>query len=112
MTNKGKRFYFVGFVLVILSIVFGNQVATMQSRENDSPPPVPAPAAGIQQQPQIAKGANSTLAVWADQCAVLGRYVPSDSAGVGSGSDIYAARYDANGALIDTAPIAGSQAGY
>lgn len=48
MTNKGKRFYFVGFVLVILSIVFGNQVATMQSRENDSPPPVPAPVAGIQ----------------------------------------------------------------
>ncbi len=111
MTNIGKRFYFVGLALVILSVVFSSQIATMQNREN-SAPPVSAPAAGVQQQPQIAKGANSTLAVWADRRTVLSRYVPSDSAGVGSGGDIYAARYDANGALIDAAAIMVSSAVY
>jgi probable HAF family extracellular repeat protein len=113
MTSKGKRFYFFGLALVILSVVFNSQIATMQGKEeSDAQPVVPAPAAGAQLQPQIARGANSTLAVWTDRRTVLGRYVPSDSAGVGSGGDIYGARYDANGALIDQAAIMISSAVY
>ncbi len=38
MTSKGKRFYFIGLVLVILSVVFGNQIATMQDIVNAPPP--------------------------------------------------------------------------
>ncbi|HEX8369860.1 MAG TPA: Ig-like domain-containing protein, partial [Pyrinomonadaceae bacterium] len=111
----GRRLYFIGLAFVILCVVFGNQVATMQDREiseNASLPPTPAPAAGIQLQPQIAKGANSSLAVWADKRTVLGRYVPDDNAGTGSNTDIYAARYDAQGNLIDTAPIVVAEAIY
>ncbi len=100
MTSKGKRFYFIGLALAILSFVFGNQIATMQDIVN-APPPTPAPAAGVQLQPQIAKGANSSLAVWSDKRTVLGRYVPDDNAGIGSNTDIYAARYDAQGNLIE-----------
>ncbi|HEX8735601.1 MAG TPA: hypothetical protein VF721_09780, partial [Pyrinomonadaceae bacterium] len=111
--SMGRRFYFIGFASVILCVVFGSQIATMQDRENSVlPPPVPAPAAGIQLQPNIAKGANSSLAVWADRRTVLGRYVPDDNAGIGSDTDIYAARYDAQGNLIDTAPIVVAEAIY
>jgi len=111
MTSKGKRFYFIGLALAILSFVFGNQIATMQDIVN-APPPTPAPAAGVQLQPQIAKGANSSLAVWSDKRTVLGRYVPDDNAGIGSNTDIYAARYDAQGNLIDTTPIVVAEAVY
>jgi len=112
MTSKSKRFYYIGLALTIFSILFGNQIATMHNRENDSSPPASAPAAGVQLQPQIAKGANSSLAVWADRRVVLGRYVPDDNAGIGSNTDIYAARYDAQGNLIDSAPIIVAEAIY
>ncbi|MGB7924786.1 MAG: FG-GAP-like repeat-containing protein [Pyrinomonadaceae bacterium] len=86
----------------------------MQQRDAEAAlaPPVAAPAAGIQLQPQIAKGGSSSLAVWSDRRSVLGRYVPDDAAGIGSDTDIYAARYDADGNLIDTTPIIISQAIY
>ena len=106
--SKEKRFYFIGLTLVIFSILFGNQIASMQDSGNITP----APAAGIQLQPQIAKGANFSLAVWTDRRNVLGRYVPDDNAGIGSDTDIYAARYDANGNLVDTTPIVINEAIY
>jgi len=115
MMNLGRRFYFIAFALIILCVVFGNRIATMQDREtseNASLTPAPAPAAGIQLQPNIAKGANSSLAVWADRRTVLGRYVPDDNAGIGSDTDIYAARYDAQGNLLDTTPIVVAEAIY
>lgn len=109
-----KKSGLIGFPLLILCLLFGGQSATMQQRDGEAPfaPPVAAPAAGIQLQPQIAKGGSSSLAVWADKRSVLGRYVPDDSAGIGSNTDIYAARYDANGNLIDTTPIVVSEAIY
>jgi hypothetical protein len=112
LKDNAKRFYFIGFAAAILCVVFGGRIATMQDTENLAAPPIAAPAAGAQLQPQIAKGSNSSLAVWTDQRTVAGRYVPSDSAGIGSESDIYAARYDASGNLIDTTPIIVSQSVY
>ncbi|HEX9959533.1 MAG TPA: hypothetical protein VGB00_01205, partial [Pyrinomonadaceae bacterium] len=112
LKDNAKRFYFIGFAAAILCVVFGGRIATMQDTENLAAPPIAAPAAGAQLQPQIAKGSNSSLAVWTDQRTVAGRYVPSDSAGTGSESDIYAARYDASGNLIDTTPIIVSQSVY
>jgi probable HAF family extracellular repeat protein len=109
-----KRITLIGLSLLILSVLFGEQLATMQQTEaqNASAPPVAAPAAGEQLQPQIARGSTTSLAVWADRRTVLGRYVPSDYAGIGSDTDIYAARLDANGNMIDTTPIIVSQAVY
>jgi probable HAF family extracellular repeat protein len=114
MISRIKKISAIAFSLFILCLLFGGQSATMQQREDQasSAPPVAAPAAGIQLQPQIAKGGNSSLAVWADKRTVLGRYVPDDNAGIGSDTDIYAARYDADGNLIDTSPIVVSEALY
>ena len=72
----------------------------------------PAAAAGQQQDTRIAAGADGFLTVWADD-----RSATSPTAGLtyfgtglGSMSDIYAARLDAAGNVIDTAPIVVTQA--
>ena len=79
----------------------------------------PAVAAGRQENPQIARGANGYLAVWADtRTAIRGDGVsvgfagPYDGTGIGSMVDIYAARLDANGNLIDQTPIIVNEAQY
>lgn len=70
----------------------------------------PAPAAGIQETPRIAAGGGGYLVVWSDQRSALTTLVafsggPYMSAGIGSMRDIYAARLDATGALVDSIPI-------
>jgi probable HAF family extracellular repeat protein len=116
MSSKGKRFCLTCVAAAVFCLSFGGRLVTMQQpdvQETDSSaaaaPPVASAAAGVQLQPQVARGGNGSLAVWVDRRTVLGRYVDTDAAGIGSGSDIYAARYDAGGALIDTTPIIVSQ---
>ncbi|MDT7777884.1 MAG: hypothetical protein QOC99_396, partial [Acidobacteriota bacterium] len=78
------------------------------------------PAPESQANPSIAKGANGYLAVWADARTAfaadrgvsIGFSGPYDGTGLGSMIDIYAARLDANGQVIDTTPIIVSQAQY
>lgn len=73
------------------------------------------PAAGNQERPQIEAGANGYLVVWEDSRAnslgILGNQGCSGGDPCGQTlKDIYAARLDANGQLIDTIPIVVSQA--
>jgi hypothetical protein len=65
-------------------------------------------AAYDQQEPFIAQGANSYLAVWTDTRSDGGRR--SGSYYGGGGSDIYAARVDTNGVRLDAVPIIVSEA--
>lgn len=81
-----------------------------------------ATAAGVKEQPRIAKGADSYLAVWTDSRTLLanegpfftniGFSGPYGGTGMGSMKDIYAARVGADGQVIDTTPIVVSQAGF
>lgn len=65
-----------------------------------------AAAAGVQQSPDVARGGSQMLAVWEDHRSDLqGGLNPTEG-----GADIYAARLDANGALLDRIPIVVSQA--
>lgn len=69
-----------------------------------------APAAGKQLNPRIARGDGSALLVWVDERPALTE-LPTFSGGpafdhhIGSSWDIYAARLDASGALMDATPI-------
>jgi hypothetical protein len=73
-----------------------------------------SPAAGTQESPRIAAGGGGYLVVWTDQRSALtplaafsgGPYLSPD---IGSMHDIYAARLDASGALLDSFPILVSQ---
>src|SRR5262245_10030743 len=72
-------------------------------------------AAGRQETPEISKGSTGYLAVWADNRSSLigtGSSGPYFGEGLGTMIDIYAARLDASGALVDTTPIAISQGQY
>jgi len=77
-----------------------------------------AAAAGRQEQPQVAPGADARLAVWADYRTVLDEesragivaFDQDGGLGLGSVADIYAARLDPAGRVIDTTPIVVSQA--
>ncbi|MGC2238631.1 MAG: Ig-like domain-containing protein [Pyrinomonadaceae bacterium] len=112
MKRTTKRLYII-FSLIILCLAGGGRLATMQKSEVDSLIlPTPAPAAGAQQQPGISKGANSTLVVWSDNRTSITRAPEYSSDGQGGSFDIYAARMDAGGNLIDTAPIVVSEALY
>ncbi|HET9493057.1 MAG TPA: hypothetical protein VFR15_02385, partial [Chloroflexia bacterium] len=73
------------------------------------------PAAGSQENPQIAAGGNGYLVVWEDSRTNWAEIHPGmlTSGGEVSGQtlkDIYAARLDSNGNLIDSVPIVVSQA--
>ncbi len=73
------------------------------------------PAYGVQNAPVITKGNNGYLAVWVDQrvnpTGFNQDYYPdSGDPGGQTLADIYAARLDARGKLIDTTPIVVSQA--
>lgn len=65
-----------------------------------------APAFGTQEFPAACRGGAQTLVVWSDK-----RVDPSGwQASAQSGFDIYAARYDADGNLLDATPILVTQA--
>jgi hypothetical protein len=74
------------------------------------------PAAGLQEQPSVAAGGSGSLVVWTDARSSLiplaafsgGPYL---SPGGGTMRDIYAARLDAAGNLVDATPIVVSAAG-
>ena len=73
------------------------------------------PAAGTQEDPQIVAGGSGYLAVWEDSRTNWAEVHPDmlPSGGEVSGQtlrDIYAARLDANGNVIDSVPIVVSQA--
>ncbi|MGE5222993.1 MAG: hypothetical protein ACM3PY_11170 [Omnitrophica WOR_2 bacterium] len=65
------------------------------------------PAAFEQKQPVIAQGGGLFLAVWTDARTDAGR--KSGSYYSGNGSEIYAARLDSSGNLLDSIPLAISQ---
>ena len=72
-------------------------------------------AAGRQQAPQISKGSNGYLTVWADNRSSLrGSWTagPYFGQGLGTMVDVYAARLDLAGNLLDTTPIPISLADY
>lgn len=69
-----------------------------------------SPAAGTQESPRIAAGGGGYLVVWTDQRSALTPLVafsggPYLSPDIGTMRDIYAARLDASGALLDPIPI-------
>ena len=66
----------------------------------------PYPAAGDQTNPAIARGAEMYLVAWTDERTSQ----PAAADQAGSAQDIYAARLDAEGNLIDTIPIVINQA--
>src|SRR5215212_6056904 len=74
------------------------------------------PAAGRQEEPQVSKGSDTYLAVWTDGRTALadngttGLNTGLDLPGLGNMLDIYAARLNAAGQVIDTTPIVVSQA--
>ncbi|MBD3333894.1 MAG: T9SS type A sorting domain-containing protein [Candidatus Eisenbacteria bacterium] len=68
------------------------------------------PAPGAQHQPDIARGGDGYLAVWVDERTLLTEVFnftsgPYRTHSLGSMWDIYAARLDGDGNLIDTTPI-------
>lgn len=74
------------------------------------------PAAGLQEQPSVAAGGPGSLVVWADARSSLIPLAafsggPFLSPGGGTMRDIYAARLDADGNLLDSTPIIVSAAG-
>ncbi len=79
-----------------------------------------APATGKQYKPQIAKGGETSLAVWSDTRTALapngsmtvGGGGPYFGRGLGTMNDLYAARLDQSGNVIDQHPILISQASY
>ena len=76
---------------------------------------VVAPAAGRQETPQIARGVDGYLAVWADNRSSLGDAGISTGpfgGGLGTMFDIYATRLNLNGAVIDANPIVISNGQY
>lgn len=78
------------------------------------------PATGKQEKPQLAKGGETFLAVWSDTRTALaangtiqvGGGGPYSGQGLGTMNDIYAARLDESGNVIDQHPIVVSQASY
>lgn len=74
------------------------------------------PAAGNQTTAQIASSGSGYLVVWADTRTALGPFLglggPYSGPGLGTMTDLYGARLDANGNLLDSIPIVISEAMY
>jgi hypothetical protein len=66
-------------------------------------------AAGVQERPQLSRGADSYLSVWTDSRTALSGTLSTSGTGLGSLQDIYAARIGADGRVVDTTPIIISQ---
>ncbi len=109
-----KRVFAAAFYLIIGACLYGGTLAAELSAPVVTPGDLTnGPAAGTQFEPQIARGAGGYLAVWTDYRTVLSNitYVGNYGGfGQGSLSDIYAARFDAAGHVIDTTPIVVAQA--
>ncbi len=99
--------------------------ATASTNASLSPAALPgdtalAPATGKQEKPQIARGGETSLAVWSDTRTALapngtmtvGGGGPYAGPGLGTMNDLYAARLDQNGNVIDQHPIVISQASH
>lgn len=107
-------------VAVLVSLL-GYFWSSSVEAQNLSPPAVlpgdaaHADAAGRQQKPHIARGSPGYLVVWEDNRSSLanaGINGPYFGRELGSMFDIYAARLDPSGALLDSTPIVISQAPY
>jgi probable HAF family extracellular repeat protein len=111
------RLSIIAILFLLVWIGFRNPAA-VHSASGEAPLPgdlASALAAGKQQSPQIVKGANGYLVVWTDMRSALsftGMNGPYEGPGLGTMIDVYAARLDANGALIDTTPIIITEASY
>src|SRR4051812_6037579 len=98
-------FVCAGFLLPLLSAAAQVTLsAATVLPGNDGRPP----AAGRQERPQVSKGSDSYLAVWTDGRTALadngttGLNSGLDTPGLGTMLDIYAARLNAAGQVIDT----------
>jgi len=105
-------------LLALTSLVFAGRAQSQPTLS--SPVLLPgdvasAQAAGRQETAQISRGASGYLVVWSDNRSSLigtGTSGPYFGEGLGTMNDIYAARLDAAGNLVDTTPIVISQALY
>jgi Viral BACON domain len=100
--------------LLLLLLVFLPVKAICQFLPGDS---APRAAAGNQSSAQIGSSGNGYLVAWTDTRSVLasqflGTGGPYSGTGLGTMTDIYAARLDASGALLDTVPIVVTEATY
>ncbi len=116
LTIKQLRTLAAVAALLVFSVVGAAQINAPVLLPGDV---TPAPAAGRQENPQIARGADSYLAVWADTRTairsdgfIVGFSGPYTGTGLGTMIDIYAARLDAAGNVIDQTPIVVNEAQY
>ena len=98
--------------LSIANLAAAQDLSTLTFLPGDD---VLAPAAGLQEEPAVAAGGSGYLAVWSDarsSAVSLPAFTagPYFSPGIGTMRDIYAARLDAAGNLVDTTPIIVEQA--
>ncbi len=92
------------YVLCALAVLSSPAAAGVQPTDEVSGPrgdDAIGPAAGNQYDPYIARGGDEFLAVWVDERSV----VPGDDFEYPTYQDVYAARLDSTGALIDETPI-------
>ena len=99
-----KSFSVFAVFLSLAASAFGQvQLGPVRALPGDS---ALTPAVKVQDAPALAAGANGFLAVWQDQRTVLeGSTNAAFNPGLGNAQDIYAARLDATGKLIDGKPI-------
>lgn len=110
------------FALLLIGSVLAVLTSTTSNNQLQLSPTVLLPgdntiytAVGNQTAPQIAGGANGFLVVWQDNRSQIYDAPIIDTcgfwrgSGAGTNNDIYAARMDANGQLVDTTPIILSQ---
>ena len=92
------------FLLTLAASAFGQtQLGPVRALPGDN---AEAPAIKVQDRPSVAPGPNAFLAVWQDQRTVLeGSTNAAFNPLLGNSQDIYAARLDAAGKLIDRKPI-------
>ena len=125
VTRPGPAFaLLIGLALAVATQLVPRAVAQANSSVSAATPlpgdQTVAAATGKQENPQIAKGSNTSLAVWGDTRSALsdngtltvGGAGPYFGRGLGTMSDIYAARLDASGNVIDQHPIVVSQGSY
>jgi probable HAF family extracellular repeat protein len=109
--RTGKTITIAGFIAG-LAVLAARSTLAGPSLTGDL---APSRAAGKQTSPQVSRGANGYLVVWSDvrsalsAAAGLSSYVGT---GLGTMWDVYAARLDGGGGLIDAVPIIVSEAPY
>ncbi len=97
--------------LILLAALIAHACAGLAAAQADYALPgdgASGVSAGSQELPAIARGADGWLVVWEDDRSSLGGFVQAPS-GLHANSDIYAARLDAGGNVIDAVPIVVNQ---